>query len=231
VTALRPAPEAVRIDVAANVAAVRARIARAAARAGRDPRTVRLVAVSKSKPASLIEAAIAAGITDIGENYVQEAAAKRAEVRAAACWHLIGHLQRNKVGRVMSLFDVIQSVDNLELAAALSRQAADRPAPLLILVEVNLAGEATKSGVSAAALPDVLAALREFPRLAVEGLMTVPPPRPAEQVRPFFRRLRELRDAFKLRELSMGMTDDFEVAIEEGATMVRIGRAIFGARP
>ncbi len=218
------------IDVAGNVAAVRARMARAAERAGRDPGGVRLVAAAKTKGAEFVAAAIAGGVTDIGENYVQEAEAKRAQVRGPACWHLIGHLQRNKAARAAEIFDVIHGIDRLELGAALSRHGVARGRPVRVLVEVNLAGEATKHGVAPAQATELVAQLRALPQLAVEGLMAVPPPAAPEATRPLFRRLRGLRDELALAELSMGMSDDFEVAIEEGATMVRIGRAIFGAR-
>lgn len=218
------------IDVAANVAAVRARIARAAGRAGRNPSEVRLVAAAKAKSAEFVEAAIAAGVTDIGENYVQEAAAKQAAVRGAATWHMIGRLQRNKAGKAVEIFEWIQGVDNAALGEALSRRGVARGRPVRVLIEVNLGGEGSKGGVVPAAVPDLVARLRAQPGLSVEGLMTVPPPGAPEATRPFFRRLRELRDALGLRELSMGMSDDFEVAIEEGATMVRIGRALFGER-
>lgn len=217
------------IDVAANLAAVRARIVRAAERAGRDPGSVRLIAAAKTKPAGLVRAAIDAGATDIGENYVQEAFAKRAAVGEGARWHLIGHLQRNKAARAVEVFDCVQTVDSAALGAALSRHAVAQGRPLRVLIEVRLGGEATKSGVEAGALPALLEALR-LPSLRVEGLMTVPPPGDPESARPHFRTLREWRDRLGLRELSMGMSDDFEVAIEEGATMVRVGRAIFGAR-
>ncbi len=218
------------IDVAANVAAVRARIARAAERAGRNPAEVRLVAAAKAKSAEFIEAAIAAGVTDVGENYVQEAAAKRAAVRAAATWHMIGRLQRNKAGKAVEIFEWIQSVDSAALGEALSRRGVARGRPVRVLIEVNLGGEGSKGGVAPAAVPDLVARLRAQPGLSVEGFMTVPPPGPPEAARPFFRRLRELRDALGLHELSMGMSDDLEVAVEEGATMVRIGRALFGER-
>jgi pyridoxal phosphate enzyme (YggS family) len=217
------------LDVAANLAAVRARIAAAAARAGRAPAAVCLIAVAKTKPAALVRAALAAGATDIGENYVQEAVAKRAEVAEPARWHLIGHLQRNKVVKALETFDCIHTVDRAELGAALARQAGLRGAPARVLVEVNVGGEASKRGVAPRHLPALLAALRD-PHLAVSGLMTVPPPGEPDATRPFFRQLRALAEAAGLAELSMGMTDDFEVAIEEGATMVRVGRAIFGAR-
>ncbi|MFN8643505.1 MAG: YggS family pyridoxal phosphate-dependent enzyme [Candidatus Binatia bacterium] len=203
------------IDVAANLAAVRDRIARAAERAGRDPASVRLVAAAKTKPAEMVRAAIAAGLTDVGENYVQEAAAKRAAVGDRARWHLIGHLQRNKAARAVEIFDCIQTLDSAALGAALSRHAVTGGRTLSVLIEVRLGGETSKSGVEPDALPGLLAALR-LPGLAVEGLMTVPPPGDPESARPHFRALREWRDRLGLRELSMGMTDDFEVAIEEG---------------
>lgn len=217
------------IDVAANVAAVRARIAAAAARVGRDPQSVRLIVATKTKPAEMVRAAIAAGVTDVGENYVQEAQAKQAAVGASARWHLIGHLQRNKAARAVELFDCIQTVDSAALGAALSRHGVAQGRTVRVLIEVRLGGEATKHGVEPEALPPLLQALR-LPALVVDGLMTVPPPDESERVRPHFRALREWRDRLGLRELSMGMTDDFEVAIEEGATMVRVGRAIFGPR-
>jgi pyridoxal phosphate enzyme (YggS family) len=217
------------IDVAANLAAVRARIAAAAERSRRDPAAVRLLAVSKTKPAALVRAAIAAGVTDVGENYVQEAVAKRAEVSEPVRWHLIGHLQRNKAARALETFDCIHTLDSAALAAALARQAQARGLPVDVLIEVNVGGEASKHGIGPADLPALLADLRD-PHLRVLGLMTVPPAGEPEAARPYFRQLRELAERAGLRELSMGMTDDFEVAIEEGATMVRVGRAIFGAR-
>jgi hypothetical protein len=217
------------LDIAANIAAVRTRIAAAAARAGRDPADVRLIAVSKTKPVEMIRSAIAAGVRDIGENYVQEAIAKRAAAGQGAAWHLIGPLQRNKAGRALETFDLIHTVDSVALGAALARHAGARGGKARVLVEVNVGGEATKHGVAPDELPELLERLRD-PSLSVEGLMTIPPPGSAETARQCFRRLRALRDAARLRELSMGMSDDFEIAIEEGATMVRVGRAIFGAR-
>ena len=218
------------IDVAANLAAVRARIARAAERARRDPAGVRLIAVSKTMPAALVRAAIDAGATDVGENYVQEAIDKRAVVGDGARWHLIGHLQRNKAARAVETFDCIQTIDSPALAAAVARHAAAADRTMRVLLEKKLGGEASKSGVPPADLPALLDAAR-VSALVVDGLMTVPPPGEPEAARPHFRALRELAARHGLRELSMGMTDDFEVAIEEGATMIRIGRAIFGARP
>lgn len=227
------------IDVAANWANVRERAAQAMQRSGRDASALRIIAVSKSKPATMIEQAIAAGVTDVGENYVQEAAEKIAHIAAPVRWHMIGHLQTNKAGRAVELFSVIHTLDSLALAAALARHGERRAQPVRVLVEVNVGGEATKSGVPEADVEGLLAALTGQRWLIIEGLMAVPPPGPsAESARPFFRALRELRDRLRTRtgenaplhELSMGMSDDFIVAIEEGATMVRIGRAIFGER-
>jgi PLP dependent protein len=217
------------MDVAANIAAVRRRIAVAAARVGRDPERIRLIAVSKAQPLERVQAAVAAGARDIGENYVQEAAAKRVAIGTAVGWHLIGHLQRNKAARALELFDLIHSVDGVAIGEALTRQAAVRGRPARVLVEVNVGGEASKRGVAPEALPALLERLRD-PHLVIEGLMTVPPPGAPERTRRYFRQLRALRDAAGLPDLSMGMTDDFEIAIEEGATMVRVGRAIFGER-
>lgn len=226
-------------DVAANWERVRSRVARAAERAGRPPGSVRIIAVAKTKPVELIEQAIAAGATDIGENYVQEAATKIAQCRAPATWHMIGHLQRNKAGRALELFDVIHTVDSVALGEVLARHAERRGAAARVLIEVNVAGETTKRGVAPDQVAALLRALRPQRWLVIEGLMAIPPPvATAELARPYFRGLRELRDELRLAapapapfgELSMGMTDDFEVAIEEGATMVRIGRAIFGER-
>lgn len=205
-------------------------MARAAERAGRRAGEISLVAAAKTRSAAEIDAAIAAGIGDVGENYVQEASARKAEVRGAANWHMIGRLQRNKARKAVETFSIIQSVDSLPLGVALARLGSERDEPVRVLIEVNLGGEATKGGVEPDALAELVGRLRELRGLAVEGLMTVPPPGPPESVRPLFSRLRELGERLRLHELSMGMTDDFEVAIEEGATMVRIGRAVFGER-
>ena len=218
------------MDVAASVAAVRTRIARAAERVKRNPAEIVLVAAAKTKSAELIDAAIAAGVTDVGENYVQEAAAKRSRVRGAARWHMIGHLQRNKVARAAAVFDTIQTVDSAVLGELLSRQGESLGRTVDVLIEVNLAGEPTKSGVAPADLPVLVGELRERSGLCVKGLMTVPPAGPPDDSRGYFRRLRELAEGLDLTDLSMGMTADFEVAVEEGATIVRVGRAIFGER-
>lgn len=217
--------------IGANLERVQAHIAAAAERAGRDAAEVRLVGVSKTFPAAAVIAALAAGLTDLGENRVQEAATKIPEVAAAGlrpAWHLIGHLQTNKVSAALGLFDIIHSVDSDHLAENLSRRATR---PVEILVEINAAGEAAKSGFSFEDAPAAVERIARLANLRLAGLMTVAPlSDDAEQVRPLFRRLRLLRDALGLRELSMGMSGDYEVAIAEGATMVRIGRAIFGER-
>ncbi|HZQ35313.1 MAG TPA: YggS family pyridoxal phosphate-dependent enzyme [Dehalococcoidia bacterium] len=215
-------------SIAANVAAVRARIAAACERAGRDPASVRLVAVTKTVPAAAVAEALAAGVTDVGENYVREGAAKRAELGGRGVWHLIGHLQTNKVRAALQAFDTLQAVDSLRLAEAVSRHAS-RTVP--VLLEVNAAGEATKFGFAPADVGAAAAAVRRLPDLELRGLMTVAPATSdPEALRPLFRSLRRLAEANRLQELSMGMSGDFEVAVEEGATMVRIGRAIFGER-
>jgi pyridoxal phosphate enzyme (YggS family) len=187
------------------------------------------VAVSKSFPAQAIEEAVAAGIAHIGENRVQEAVAKIPSLRhLPVTWHMVGHLQTNKAKTALELFDIIQSMDSLRLAEVLSRRA-ERAVP--VLLEVNVAGEASKFGLSPQEVLQTAEAVARLPHLDVRGLMTIAPlVGDPEEVRPVFRELRRLRDALGLPELSMGMTDDFEVAIEEGATLVRIGRAIFGER-
>jgi hypothetical protein len=213
-------------------------VAAACERAGRSPDEVTVVGVSKTFPATLVVEACRAGLTDIGENRVQEAAAKIPAVEALGSrprWHLVGHLQTNKVKTALGLFDIIHSVDSVRLAEFISRQAASLPVrqagPLPILLEVNVAGETSKFGLRPEETGRALEQMARLPGLAVQGLMTVAPlVDDPEEVRPVFRELRRLRDALGLHHLSMGMTDDFEVAIEEGATMVRIGRAIFGPR-
>lgn len=224
--------------LAAGLAAVNARIARAVASAGRAPESVRLLAVSKTKPAADVRAAYAAGQRDFGENYVQELVDKAdalAELDGIR-WHMIGHLQRNKVKQVVRLVSAVHTVDSVRLADELGKRAADAGrGPLTTLVEVNVGGEAQKSGCATAALSDVLAAVERAPALRLAGLMTVPPHTddPAG-ARPFFDRLVALRDAHggaaRLPELSMGMTHDLEHAIAAGATWVRVGTAIFGER-
>ena len=224
-----------------RLAHVRAQIEAATLKCGRLPHEVTLIAISKTHPAALIRTAIGLGATDIGENRVQEAEQKINEVgRSAARWHLVGHLQANKARRAVQLFDVIHSLDSLELARRLNRLCEEEDREnLQVLVQVDLGHEETKSGIDEGELTELVTELKSLERLQLVGLMTLPPffddP---EQSRPFFRRLRELRDELAVQgafgdrkgELSMGMTNDFEVAIEEGATMVRIGTAIFGQR-
>lgn len=214
-----------------NVRDIERRIAGACERVGRSPDEVTLVAVTKTIEVPAIEAAFNAGIRNFGENRVQEAKPKIEQLeglRAQLTWHMVGHLQTNKAKTAVDIFDIIHSVDSLRLAEALSGRSQRR---LPVLIEVNVAAEATKSGFP---LPEVDEAIRQIgrlPNIEIEGLMTIAPwVSDAEEVRPVFRRLRQLGDALGLRPLSMGMTDDFEVAIEEGATLVRIGRAIFGER-
>ena len=227
--------------LAKRVEHVRARIREAARRANRAVEEITLVAVSKTHPAEAIRAALETGLCDFGENRVQEAEQKIPLVdRDGAKWHLIGHLQSNKARRAVELFDVIHSVDSAALAVRLNRICEElNRESLTVLIQVDLGQEATKSGVAEDELTEVVGAMKECARLTLLGLMTVPPFfDEAERVRPYFRRLRDLRDQLQTQgafasgrgELSMGMTHDFEIAIEEGATMVRIGTAIFGAR-
>jgi len=219
-----------------RLVSVRARIVAACARAGRPSADVRLVAVSKRMPAATVRVALAAGVDALGESYVQEARAKRAELGdpPGVEWHFIGRVQRNKAA-AMTAFALVHSIADTRVAAAVSRAATAQAAVVPVLIQVNLSGESTKEGTTAAGLPDLLDEVRALPGVRVAGLMTMPPPLAPEQVRPAFRALRELRDrqaaADQLRELSMGMSGDFEVAIEEGATLVRVGTAIFGPRP
>lgn len=231
-----------RQQVADAVAAVRDRISRAAARAGRRPEDVRLVAVSKSQPPDAVRAAFAAGVRDFGENRIQEAEGKIAELAelrlAGLVWHLVGHLQSNKARRAAVLFDFVHSVDDPSLGPRLEKAAAQEHKVLKALMQVDLAGEQTKFGIEESRLFSALDQLRGSKSIHVVGLMVLPPlSEDVEQVRPYFRRLRELRDRALGQnlllgsELSMGMTSDFEVAVEEGATMVRVGTALFGPRP
>jgi len=230
-------------DVAANVSRVRERIATAARRSGHRVEDVLLVAVSKGVDPTQVLAAAASGVTDFGENRVQEALAKithlRPQVAGTVRWHLVGHLQRNKARQAVQVFDVIHSVDTVELAIALDERARQAGWICEVLVQVNVASEPQKFGIAAETLPAILQSLSALSGIRVVGLMTIAPQVDLpETARPVFRRLRELRDevacagpAPAFAHLSMGMSDDFEVAVEEGATMVRIGRAIFGPRP
>ena len=207
--------------------AVERRIAGACARAGRKREEVTLVAVSKTKPAAMLDEAIAAGVTELGENRVQEARDKKPLVRGSARWHLIGHLQSNKAKDAVRLFDVIQTIDSMELAEKVARAASAARKVQDVLLEVNIGNELQKSGAAPAEVESLAAGVRKLDALHLRGLMAIPP---AEDARRWFRELRALRDAVGLPDLSMGMTDDFEMAIEEGATIIRVGRAIFGER-
>ncbi|HTO10242.1 MAG TPA: YggS family pyridoxal phosphate-dependent enzyme [Candidatus Binatia bacterium] len=219
-------------DVRDNLERVRERIARAAARAGRTPDDVLLIGVSKTVDVERIRAALAAGLRALGENRVQEAKAKVAELGRPAAWHLIGHLQTNKVKDALEIFDVIHSLDRLELAQELERRAAPRGLAVEALLQVNVGSEATKGGFAPDGVGEALEAIGKLAHVKVTGLMAIPPEveRP-ENARPWFRQLRALAERHGLGRLSMGMSGDFEVAVEEGATMVRVGTAIFGARP
>ena len=233
-------------EVQERLRVVQERIAAAAARSGRDPEAVTLVGISKRKPASLIVAAVRAGLRDLGENYVQEALSKLPEARkeleaagldAPRC-HFVGSLQSNKARDAVQIFDVVESLDRPSLAQELSRRALARGRCLPVLLQVDLAGEASKGGATESDVLALLDRCGSLPGISVDGLMTLPPAASdAEASRPFFARLRELRDSLRgsafgagLRELSMGMSADYEVAIEEGATWVRVGTALFGPR-
>lgn len=228
-------------QLAARLTAVRERIAAAAHVCGRKAEEVKLIAISKTHPASVIRTLIELGASDLGENRVQEAEEKIPEIgREYVRWHLVGHLQANKARRAVNLFEVVHSLDSLDLARRLDRLCAEEGREKLpVLIQVDLAHEETKSGIDESELTHMVEGLQSLAHLDLIGLMTLPPFfDDTEQSRPFFRRLRELKDELESRgafggrkgELSMGMTHDFEVAIQEGATMVRIGTAIFGER-
>jgi pyridoxal phosphate enzyme (YggS family) len=225
------------MDLEANVKAVRQRIEDTCARAGRQPDSVTLVAVTKGQPPEVVCAGAAAGLTLFGENKVQEAKAKIPLCPGRLRWHMVGHLQTNKCRDAVSLFEMVQSVDSLHLAEELNKRADQAARTIPVLLEVNAVGEASKFGCRPDQLLADLDSINALPRLEIQGLMTVPPWTPdPEAVRPVFRQLRELKQRCEqvlgapLPHLSMGMTGDFEVAIEEGATMVRIGTALFGPR-
>jgi pyridoxal phosphate enzyme (YggS family) len=227
--------------IARNVKVVRDTIQQAARRAGRRPDQIRLIAVTKSVPVERIRQAIEAGVTDLGENRAQEALPKMESIgRAALSWHFIGRLQRRKVKSVVGRFDLIHSVDSVDLAVEIDRRAKEVGLQQTVLLEVNIGEEASKTGFAPSAVAEALATLDTLEHLTVKGLMAIPPRvADSESARPYFRALRDLarsaaRPTFRrirLDELSMGMSYDYEVAVEEGATMVRVGTAIFGARP
>jgi pyridoxal phosphate enzyme (YggS family) len=224
-------------DIEKNLSRVRAKIAQAAAKAGRDPGGITLMAVTKTVPVAKIREAVAAGVTIFGENYVQEARAKIEELGQAGIeWHLIGHLQTNKVKHAVRLFDLIHSVDSLTVARELDKRAAAAGRLIKCLIEVNLSQEGSKFGIKKERTLELVRALKELKNISLKGLMTMPSyAADPEAARPYFIALRNLREEIEasgipLPELSMGMSSDFEVAIEEGATIVRIGTAIFGER-
>ena len=223
-------------EITDNLERVRERIEGAARRVSRDPKEIKLVAVSKTVEAERIREAIEAGVTILGENYVQEAQKKIEQIGKAVSWHLIGHLQSNKAKHAVNLFEAIHSLDSIPLAEELNRRAekADRKIP--VMIEVNLSGEPTKFGTEEERVFGIAKKVLDLGNLSLDGLMTMPPYfDDPEMNRPFFERLRVLKDkmakeGIPMKELSMGMSNDFEVAIEEGATYVRVGTAIFGAR-
>ena len=217
------------MNIAANLQQVERRIAKACERANRLPAEITLVAVTKGVEASVIRETFALGITNFGENRVQEAQAKivqLSDLKPHLTWHMVGHLQSNKAKTAVELFDIIHSVDSTRLAEILNHRTQRK---LPILLEVNVSGETTKSGFTSDEVVEAATELKRLPNLEIKGLMTIAPLTVnPEEVRSVFRRLRELRHQLGLEHLSMGMTDDFEIAIEEGATILRIGRAIFG---
>jgi PLP dependent protein len=219
-------------DIRANLERVRERVARAAERAGRSAADVLLIGISKTVDTERIRQAIEAGVPALGENRVQEARAKIADLGRPVPWHLVGHLQTNKVRDALELFDVIQSLDRLDLAKELDKRGRARGRAVDTLVEVNVAGEASKGGVAPDGLGELLEAIGGLPHVTVRGLMAIPPAATEpDDSRVWFQALRKLGERHGLSELSMGMSGDFEVAIEEGATVVRVGTAIFGPRP
>jgi len=221
-----PLPE--RDVIARNLEEIRRRMNAAAVRAGRAPELVRLVAVTKTEGLDAIESLIALGVTELGENRVEVARPKVEAVGSRARWHMIGSVQRRKAGDVVELFDCVDSVDRFELAEALDRRCAETGKVMPVLLEVNVSGEASKHGFTAADLPASLERMRALPHVRVDGVMTMAPfVDDPEEVRPVFAGLKKLADSLGLREISMGMSNDFEVAIEEGATQVRIGTALF----
>lgn len=219
-----------------NLSRVRERIEKAARRAGRDPKEIRLVAVSKTVEVIRIQEAIEAGVSILGENYVQEAQKKIESIGRPVSWHFIGHLQSNKARVAVRLFDMVHSIDSLPLAEALNGKAEQEDRLIKVMIEVNLSREATKFGTDEERVFNLARGIQNLGRLSLEGLMTMPPYFDSpEMSRPYYIALRELRDrsareGIPMKELSMGMSSDFEIAIEEGATYVRVGTAIFGPR-
>jgi pyridoxal phosphate enzyme (YggS family) len=224
-------------EIDQNIQRVRERIARACDRAGRDPGDVLLVGVTKAFPVEVVRRAVAVGLHELGENRLQELREKAEQVEGPVRWHLIGHLQSNKSKTALEICDVIHTVDSIPLAQKLSREAVALERDVEILIQVNVGGEPQKSGVSPEEVTPLAETVRDLERLRLRGLMTIPPIAEPQQTRVYFRQLRQLRDQLRadllgaeFSELSMGMTDDFELAVEEGSTILRIGRAIFGER-
>ncbi len=217
-----------REQIERSVFSIRRRMAEAAARGGRRAEAVRLVAVTKTVGPGEIAVLRDLGVSDFGENRVEKMAAKLETIGSSVCWHMIGSVQRRKAKDVAACFDTVDSVDRVELAEALQRRCEELDKRLRVLLEVNVSGETQKHGFAPESVGPALAGMRHFDRLAVEGVMTMAPfDAPEAVLRTVFRGLRQLAQAHGLREISMGMTDDFELAIEEGATQVRIGRALF----
>jgi len=219
------------MDIARNIEEVRERIAHVAARAGRSPDEITIIAVTKYVDDSAIQQAVKAGIKHFGENRVQEAEHKILRLPGSGLcptWHMIGHLQRNKVQTALKIFDIIHSIDSVRLAQAISAQAEK---VITIILQINIAREKKKGGFQRDELSEAVAEISRLPNLSIKGLMTIAPlVDDPEEVRPVFKELRELRTSFGMEHLSMGMSNDFEIAVEEGATMVRLGRIIFGER-
>jgi hypothetical protein len=227
------------LNIRENFEKVKERIDRAAIKAGRDPQTVRLVAVSKTVEAERVHEAIQAGVSILGENYVQEARDKIDKLGHSVEWHFIGHLQTNKAKYAVDLFDMIHSIDRVDLAQEIDRIAAKKGKTIPALIQVNISGEESKHGIDRDGLIRLIAEIARLKHITPKGLMTMPPYYDdPEMARPYFQVLRNLKEEMneqfmgeiRLQELSMGMSNDFEVAIEEGATLVRIGTAIFGER-
>lgn len=227
------------VDIAGNYGTLLERIAEAAVKVGRNPKDIKLLGAAKSQSVELVRAAIAAGVRLIGENYVQEAREKKQAVSELVEWHMIGHLQRNKAKAAVEIFELIESLDSVALARELDQEGKKRGKTIRTFIEVNLGGEESKSGITKDKVGELLKAAGDLSHVSVEGLMTVPPLKEdPEDVRPYFCALRDLQAELQglrmpnvsLKELSMGMTHDYPVAIEEGATIVRIGTALFGPR-
>ncbi len=224
------------LTIKENLLKVRERIERAAQKAGRDPKGIRLVAVSKTVEVARIKEAIEAGVSILGENYIQEAQNKIDDIGKPVSWHFIGHLQSNKAKYAVRLFEMVHSVDSIPLAEELNRRAEQEGRVIKVMVEVNLSREATKFGTDEERVSNLARGIRDLKQLSLEGLMTMPPYFDSPELgRPYYTALRELKEkmiqeGIPMKELSMGMSNDFEIAIEEGATYVRIGTAIFGPR-